>query len=89
MAVRVIYREVSEQARDVTTFLHDFRRRTGVDLDTLDPDTREGADICRLYDIVQYPAIIATDKTTGVLLKSWQGLPLPTIDEVSYYERAE
>ncbi len=84
MSVRVIYKEASDHSRDTVTFLHDFERRTGVSLDVLDPDTRDGAEICRLYDIVQYPAILATDES-GVMLNAWQGLPLPTIDEVSYY----
>lgn len=84
MSVTVIYKPKSEHTRVVEEFLHDFERRTGRTLDIADPDTREGAEVCRLYDVVQYPSIVATD-TDGVMRNMWQGLPLPTIDEVSYY----
>lgn len=84
MSVTVIYKPKSEHTRIVEEFLHDFERRMGRALNTIDPDTREGTDICRLYDVVQYPSLVATD-TNGVMRNIWQGLPLPTIDEVSYY----
>lgn len=84
MGVKVVYKEASDHAREVTMFLRDFEHRTGVELETIDPETRGGADFCRVYDIVEYPTLIATD-TTGVVLNSWRGTPLPTIDEVSFY----
>lgn len=84
MSVVVIYKPVSEHARTVEEFLHEFQRRTGVMLETLDPDTREGADMCRMYDIVEYPSVLAR-KEDGQLRNSWRGLPLPLIDEVNYY----
>lgn len=84
MSVTVIYKAASEHARPVEEFLHDFEKRTGRKLETIDPDTREGADLCRVYDIVEYPSIIATNED-GQLRNSWRGVPLPLIDEVSYY----
>ncbi len=84
MSVTVIYKPRAEHTRIVEEFLHDFEKRTGRTLDTSDPDTREGSEICRLYDIVQYPSIVATD-TDGTMRNMWQGLPMPTIDEVSAY----
>ena len=84
MSVLVMYKPDSEQARDVIEFLHDFKQRTARDLETIDPDSREGADLCRLYDVVEYPSILALD-TEGQLRTMWRGLPLPTIDEVNYY----
>lgn len=84
MSVRVIYKDASDHARDVISFLRDFERRTSIALEIINPDTRDGAAICRVYDIVEYPTIIATDDN-GMLQSSWRGLPLPTIDEVSFY----
>ena len=84
MSVRVIYKSESEHARAVEEFLHDFEKRTGRTLETVDPDTREGADLCQAYDIVEYPTIIATSDD-GQVRNSWRGVPLPLIDEVSYY----
>lgn len=84
MGVTVVYRASSEHARSVAEFLHDFERQTGKTLEELDPDTRQGTDVCRLYDIVEYPTIIATT-AEGQLRNMWRGTPLPTIDEISYY----
>lgn len=67
-------------------FMHDFARQTGKVLETINPDTREGDQFCRTYDIVEYPSIIALDDQ-GILQHLWRGMPLPTISEVSYYVR--
>lgn len=84
MSVRVIYKPVSEHARTVEEFLHDFEKRTGKELDTVDPETREGADICEVYGVVEYPTLVALTED-GQVRNMWRGLPLPMIDEVSYY----
>jgi hypothetical protein len=86
MSVMVFYKPISEHARVVEDYLHDFLRRTAINLETIDPDTARGADLCRLYDIVEYPTIVATG-IDGRMKNSWRGVPLPTIDEVSYYVR--
>lgn len=84
MSVWVVYRPVSENARITEEFLHDFERRTGRRLDTINPDTRDGGSFCSLYSVVQYPTIVAAS-VDGRMLNMWQGVPLPTIDEVSFY----
>lgn len=88
MKVAVVYREESDHARSVIDFLHDYRLQTGRELTTFDPDTREGAQLCRSYDIVEYPSIVATSDD-GILQRLWRGLPLPLINEISYYDHAE
>lgn len=84
MKVRVIYKEESDHAREVLDYLRDFKRQTGHDLETVDPDTPDGTDFCRTYDIVEYPSIVAISDT-GSLQNLWRGRPLPTISEISYY----
>lgn len=84
MKAIVIYKDESDHAREVTDYLRDFKRQTGHDLETIDPDTPDGADFCRAYDIVEYPTIIAVSDD-GVMQNLWRGRPLPTISEVSYY----
>lgn len=84
MKVMVVYRSVGEHARTVENFLHDFKARTSKDLLLVDPDSREGSDICQLYDIVEYPSILALSND-GELRQMWRGLPLPLVGEVSYY----
>ncbi len=83
--VTMIYKPQGENARMVEDYMRDFYRQTGSELATLDPDTREGADVCRLYDIVEYPSVIAKSDD-GQLLSSWRGIPLPTINELSFYK---
>lgn len=80
----VVTKDNTDYARDVTQWLHDFTRQTGRTLEQIDPDTRAGADFCRVYDIVEYPTVVALSDD-GQLLQHWRGLPLPTISEVSYY----
>jgi hypothetical protein len=84
MRTIIIYKEETDYAREVIDYLRDFKRQTGHDIETIDPDTPEGADFCRAYDVVEYPSMIAISDN-GTLQNMWRGLPLPTISEVSYY----
>lgn len=84
MKVVIIYRSESEHGRAVEEYLRDFLRRTGGEIETLDPDSKEGASLCRTYDIVEYPTVIALSDD-GRMQNHWRGLPLPTISELSYY----
>ena len=84
MKVVVVYRSDSEHGRTVEEYLRDFSRQTGNTVDTLNPDTADGASFCRTYDIVEYPTVIAL-ADDGQMQSNWRGLPLPTISELSYY----
>ena len=84
MRVVMVYKDETDYARQVTDYLRDFTRQTGSELETLNPDTPDGASFCRTYDIVEYPPLIALSDD-GVMQNTWRGLPLPTISEVSYY----
>ena len=84
MRAVVVYKDESDHAREVIDYLADFTRQTGRELETIDPETADGAAFCRTYDIVEYPSIIALSDD-GVLQNLWRGRPLPTIAEVSYY----
>ena len=86
MKVHVIYRDDSDHARAVIDFMRDYQRQTGRELETIDPDSAQGAQFCRTYDIVEYPSVIATSDN-GVLQNLWRGLPLPLINELSYYDQ--
>lgn len=80
----IVYKPVSEYARAVEDYLRDFERQTGRQPQILDPETPDGADFCRAYDIVEYPTVIALDDS-GIMQNIWRGMPLPTISELSYY----
>jgi hypothetical protein len=77
-----LYRPNSEFSRIVEDYARDFEGSRGKPIKLLSLDTVEGADLARLYDIVQYPALVViTDD--GQLLRAWQGEHLPLMDEVS------
>jgi hypothetical protein len=84
MRVVVLYKDATDYARQVTDYLRDFERQTGHKLESMDPESREGIDFCRAYDVLEFPSILALSDD-GRLQNMWKGLPLPTISEVSYY----
>lgn len=84
MKVLMLYRTHSETERVALDYARDFSMQTGTDLSLIDCDSPEGVSLARLYDIVDYPAILATAED-GSLLQLWQGSALPRIGEVSYY----
>ena len=84
MRVIVLTKEDRDYSRLVDTFVTDFYRQTGHELEVLDPDTGEGESLCRTYDVVSYPTILAIGQD-GQMQNMWEGETLPTINEVSYY----
>lgn len=84
MIVKIVYKYESDHAREVLDYLRDFERQTGHKIQEVDPESLDGADTCRTYDIVEYPTMFALSDD-GHLQNLWRGRPLPTISEVSYY----
>lgn len=84
MRVVVVFKDNTDYARGVETFLTDFARQTGHEVETLNPETAEGELFCRAYDVVEYPTVVALSDD-GRVQNIWRGTQLPTISEVSYY----
>ncbi len=84
MRLVVVYRDNTDYARELLTWIADFEHQTGKKVERLDPDTPEGEMFCRARDIVEYPSIVAVDND-GKVLKHWAGRKLPLIDNVSYF----
>jgi len=84
MKLMILYRPDSEHARDVETFIRDFQMQhhTDAKIEVLDLNTREGAATASLCDVVQYPALLATDNF-GSVVQMWQGDRLPLMSEVA------
>lgn len=84
MKIYLIYRPRSEHGRAVEDFARDFIRvQPTRSVELMNIDTRDGMAMAELYDITQYPAILAV-RNDGQLLKSWSG-SLPLMDELAYY----
>ncbi|HSE61683.1 MAG TPA: hypothetical protein VLA88_05310 [Candidatus Saccharimonadales bacterium] len=84
MKTLIFYRPNSDHERLVVDYLRDFKMQTGKDVPTMDVDTPEGIQLCELYGIVQYPAVLVTDND-GHVQNLWTGTSLPRIGELSYY----
>ncbi|MBR3229016.1 hypothetical protein IKF67_02170 [Candidatus Saccharibacteria bacterium] len=82
MRVVCIYREGQDYSRSVSEWLENFRRQTGREIETMNPDENTG--FCEAYDVVEYPTILALG-TNGEVRASWRGRNLPLINEVLYY----
>lgn len=68
----------------MTEYVRDFEHETGHKLELISTETVEGADKARLYDVVRYPAVLAT-AVDGQMLQLWQGDMLPLRNEVVAY----
>lgn len=85
MQVVMLYHPESDHARGVEEFSHEYQRLGHGEIKLVSLETKEGAQMARLYDLVSYPAVlVATDG--GVLLNSWQGDNLPLMNEVAAYK---
>jgi len=88
MKVSILYRPDSEHARRVEEFVHDFQHAQATRrIELIDLNTQEGAAVAKLYDVVQYPAILAL-RNDGQLLKGWQG-DFPLMNELAYYTQED
>ncbi len=85
MKVVILYRPHSEYATSVETFVRDYQtRHSPSHFELVNVDEREGIALASLYDIMQFPAILAL-ATDGTLLHLWQGPQLPLMDDVASY----
>ena len=86
MRIVVLYHPKSEQGGLIEDFVRDFERFKAKKLEPVSLETIEGSDLARLYDITAYPAVLVM-RDNGSLLRLWQGMPLPLMDELSYYTK--
>jgi len=84
MRVFCLYRPNTDHERPVTELNAELKRRMNLELELISMDTAEGDQIARVYDIMQFPAVLAVD-SSGVLHKAWAEGNLPLINELSYY----
>jgi hypothetical protein len=87
MKLLVLYRPNSEHGRLVDEFIHEYEHRhDGGRLEILNIDSRDGSATAALYDIVEYPALLAL-RDDGSVANSWTGGELPLISDVLGYTR--
>ena len=84
MRVVIVWREESDYAREVRSWIHDFENRTGVAVESINPDEPNGISLCKAYDVVEYPTILALEDD-GMMMQMWRGTPMTSIDSVAFY----
>lgn len=87
MKLVVLYRPRTEFARITEEYVQEFKGlHPEAEVLLVDVDSIEGSNQAQLYDVVQYPALLAI-ATDGSLLNMWSGNVLPLMDTVAGYIR--
>lgn len=85
MRIVILYHPNSEFAGKVEDFRRDFEAKySDKKVELVSLETVQGADMAKLYDVTQYPAILVLSGE-GHLQKFWQDQPFPLIDEIAAY----
>ena len=85
MKAIVLYIPKSDHGTMTENYVKEFKRfHGGVDISLLDAETREGVSLCKLYDILQYPALIVVNQDM-MLQQAWLGSMFPDMNQVMSY----
>lgn len=85
MKIVILYHPQSDHSRVVEEYVHEFViRNPEMSIEAVSVDAREGATTAEVYDVVQYPSMLAL-RESGELVKDWQGLPLPLMNDVAFF----
>ncbi|MES2970936.1 MAG: hypothetical protein V4702_01275 [Patescibacteria group bacterium] len=84
MKACILYRSDSEFSRIVEEYARDFEHFKGKVIELIDLNTRDGAAMATLYDILHNPTLVVI-RDDGQLVKDWQGEHLPLKDELAGY----
>lgn len=84
MRVVVVWRDNTEYAREVISWMEEFERATGKSIESLSPDSIDGEIFVRARDIMQYPTVVVV-KDDGIVVREFKGTPLPQFEDVSYF----
>lgn len=69
----------------VDDFMREYARRYPDSvLEVIDVDSASGAEDAELYDVVQYPTVIARSDE-GATLQRWDNGMMPLMNEVAYF----
>ena len=87
MKAVILYRPNTETESSVHEYVREFARETGKAISLIDCDSLEGIEIIKLYEVMQFPAIIVF-RDDGSFIESWiERDKWPTISELSFYSQ--
>ncbi len=85
MKLLVLYKPKSEYARTVEEYLTDFHKLYPlIEVEEIDAESTEGINRSAVYDILDFPALVAIT-SDGRVLNMWIGQMLPRKQEVIAY----
>ena len=85
MKVVVLYHPAGEGALEIEAYAREYASlRPGNKLELISLETPKGAQLAELYQINNYPAILAMSND-GSLLRLWEGGSLPLMSELTAY----
>jgi hypothetical protein len=84
MRTLILYHPQSDHVGLVQNYVQDYIRFKGKVIELVSLETREGADLAKLYDVTSYPAVLVIEQD-GHLMHTWQNGLLPLMDELSAY----
>lgn len=82
----MLWRDDTEYAREVIEWMDGFKKQTGNEVESVDPDSIEGEIFATTHDILQFPTLVIVDQNSSILSK-WSG-KLPQYEEVTYIIRS-
>lgn len=65
-------------------YIRDFERTRGRQIELMSMNTKDGAALASLYDVVRYPGLLVL-REDGQMVTYWQGDKLPLMNEVAGY----
>lgn len=87
MKAVILYKPNSELETSVNEYTREFGRETGKAIALVDSDSAQGVEIAKLYDILQFPAIVVF-RDDGSFIQAWtERDKWPTISELSFYNQ--
>ena len=84
MRIVVVFKEFSDKAREAFEWIDVVEKRSGVEVEKINPESKEGEVFAIAHDIVEYPTVLVIGED-GKVYESWRGSPMPMIDTVVAY----
>lgn len=85
MKVLILYKPNSEHDTPVQAYAREFEHRSGKTLELVDAESVQGVELAKLYDVLQFPTMVATEED-GQFIQAWPELDKwPTMSELTFY----
>ncbi len=84
MKLLALYHLEGENSTITDEYLRQVSQRTSMDIEKVNIESPQGSALAETYDMVEYPALLII-QDDGQVLKFWQGINFPLVDELVGY----